>query len=57
MTCLAGVDHVATWASRLSWLALGCEASLSGHLCLRLYSPLELFFDKSWRPTKIELVP
>jgi hypothetical protein len=24
---------------------------------LRLYSPLESFFDKSWRPTEIELVP
>jgi hypothetical protein len=24
---------------------------------LRLYSPLEPFFDKSWRPTEIELVP
>jgi hypothetical protein len=23
---------------------------------LRLYSPLESFFDKSWRPTEIELV-
>jgi hypothetical protein len=24
---------------------------------LRLYSPLESFFDKSWRPSEIELVP
>jgi hypothetical protein len=24
---------------------------------LRLYSPLEPFFDNSWRPTEIELVP
>jgi hypothetical protein len=24
---------------------------------LRLYSPLEPLFDKSWRPTEIELVP
>jgi hypothetical protein len=24
---------------------------------LRLYSPLESFFDKSWRPTEIDLVP
>ena len=24
---------------------------------LRLYSPLEPFFDKSWRPSEIELVP
>jgi hypothetical protein len=23
---------------------------------LRLYSPLESFFDKSWRPSEIELV-
>jgi len=23
---------------------------------LRLYSPLEPFFDKSWRPSEIELV-
>jgi hypothetical protein len=26
-------------------------------LILRLYSPLEPFFDKSWRPSEIELVP
>jgi hypothetical protein len=25
-------------------------------VCLRLYSPLESFFDKSWRPSEIELV-
>jgi hypothetical protein len=25
-------------------------------VCLRLYSPLEPFFDKSWRPSEIELV-
>jgi hypothetical protein len=25
--------------------------------CLRLYSPLEPWFDKSWRPGEIELVP
>ncbi len=25
-------------------------------ICLRLYSPLETFFDKSWRPSEIELV-
>ncbi|MCO8123135.1 DUF1254 domain-containing protein [Stieleria sp. TO1_6] len=24
--------------------------------CLRLYSPLEPFFDKSWQPTEVELV-
>jgi hypothetical protein len=24
---------------------------------LRLYSPLEPFFDDSWRPSEIELVP
>ena len=24
---------------------------------LRLYSPLEPFFAKSWRPSEIELVP
>jgi hypothetical protein len=26
-------------------------------IILRLYSPLEPFFDKSWRPSEIELVP
>ena len=25
-------------------------------ICLRLYSPLEPFFDKTWRPSEIELV-
>jgi hypothetical protein len=27
-----------------------------GWTILRLYSPLESFFDKSWRPSEIELV-
>ena len=27
----------------------------AGSRCLRLYSPLEPFFDKSWRPSEIEL--
>jgi hypothetical protein len=25
-------------------------------VCLRLYSPLESFFDKSWRPSEVEPV-
>jgi len=25
-------------------------------VCLRLYSPLEPFFDKTWRPSEIALV-
>ena len=29
----------------------------SGYLkCLRLYSPLEPYFDKTWKPGEIELV-
>jgi hypothetical protein len=23
-------------------------------MCLRLYSPLEPFFDKTWRPSEVE---
>jgi hypothetical protein len=26
-------------------------------VCLRLYSPLEPFFEKSWRPSEIARVP
>jgi hypothetical protein len=29
----------------------------SAWLILRLYTPLELFFTKTWRPSEIELVP
>jgi hypothetical protein len=35
------------------------DRSQEGILCviLRLYSPLEPFFTKEWRPSEIELVP
>jgi hypothetical protein len=26
------------------------------YICLRLYSPLEPWFDKTWRPGEIELI-
>jgi hypothetical protein len=35
---------------------LGYEGRLYFEIILRLYSPKESFFDKTWRPTEIELV-
>jgi hypothetical protein len=31
-------------------------AGKGSNTILRLYNPLESFFDKSWRPSEIELV-
>ena len=41
---------------RGNWIS---DRSQEGILCviLRLYSPLEPFFTKEWRPSEIELVP
>jgi hypothetical protein len=38
---------------------VGREASrqVGWFLILRLYSPLEPFFTKAWRPSEVELIP
>lgn len=46
-------------ARRRAARQLDSDRSQEGILCviLRLYSPLEPFFTKEWRPSEIELVP
>ena len=41
-----------------SRIATGSDRARQGlvHTILRLYSPLQPFFDKTWRPCEFELV-